>query len=138
MIAGEAGKWLVPLADLSLILFVVTGGALGANTGNEADIAPAEGVAAAVYVDGPGAPPLLDMLAAHRLSAGEQLTVLGYYASGKHEDVLERTGALVEQAITAGMEPRVIVQPAAETLVMARFAHDADAGLARALQRGGE
>ncbi len=121
-----SGSWLVPLADLSLILFIVTGGALTSSLGREEDVAPAEGVAAALFVDGPGAPPLVDMLHAHEASQGEQLTVQGYYASGERETVVRRTETLAQQAIAAGVEPRVILQPARETLVIARFAHDAE------------
>ncbi|RIV85772.1 hypothetical protein [Aurantiacibacter zhengii] len=136
MIADGSGKWLVPLADLSLILFIVTGGALGAS--KEHRVTPAEGVATAIYVDGPDAPPLLELLASHPISAGEQMTVLGTYAPGQREAVMQRTEALADQAIAAGVEPRVIVQPAAETRVIARLAHDADPGLARGLQIHGE
>lgn len=128
------GSWLVPLADLSLILFIVTASALTANHVTQAEGASPEGVAAAIYVDGPGAPPLLEMLTGHGSSAGEQLTVQGYYARGERDAVAARTQALAEEAIAAGVEPRVIIQPALETLVIARFAHDADPGLARGLQ----
>lgn len=138
MIGGANGGWLVPLADLSLILFIVTGGTLTADlTGADAAVPP-EGVTAAIHIDGPGAPPLADMLAAHIASAGEQLTVLGYYARDEREAVRARTEALAGEAIAAGIEPRVILQPAGETMVIARFAHDADPGLARGLQLHGE
>ncbi len=136
MIAESSGKWLVPLADLSLILFIVTGGALGAMQDHRNT--PAEGVAAAIYVDGPDAPPLLELLASHPIAAGERLTVLGAYAPGQREAVMRRAEALARQAIAAGVEPRVIVQPAAETRVIARIAHDVDPGLARGLHREGE
>ncbi|WP_120077731.1 hypothetical protein [Aurantiacibacter odishensis] len=138
MIAGTPGKWLVPLADLSLILFIVTGSSLAAILEGNREVAPAQGVASALYVDGPGAPPLLDMLAVHDPAEGEQLTIHAYYAPEEREAVHSRAETLAEQAIAAGLHPRVIVQPAEETLVIARFAHDADAGLARALQREGE
>ncbi|AKQ41475.2 hypothetical protein CP97_04670 [Aurantiacibacter atlanticus] len=134
MMRAAGGNWLVPLADLSLILFIVTGGALNASLGRPEGAAPAEGVAAAIHVDVPGAPPLEEMLADHAISEGERLTVLGYYAQGDRTDVAQRAERLADEAIAAGIEPRVIVQPAAETLVIARFAHDADPGLARGLQ----
>lgn len=126
MMREGTGSWLVPLADLSLILFIVTGGALTASAGQEQGAAPAQGVAAALYVDGPGAPPLIDMLAAHGLAQGEQLTLQGYYAPGERTAVAQRIEALAAQARRTGVEPRVILQPARETLVIARLAHDAD------------
>lgn len=132
------GGWLVPLADLSLILFIVTGGALTASFGGAEPGDPAEGVAAAIYVDGPAAPPLADLLVMHIPAAGEQLTVQGYYAPGDRALVAQRTEALAGEAIAAGVEPRVIVQPAAQTTVIARFAHDADPHLAQGLQPSGE
>lgn len=138
MITGTPGKWLVPLADLSLILFIVTGSSLAAFPEGSREVAPAQGVASALYVDGPGAPLLIDMLAAYDPSEGEQLTIHAYYAPEEREAVQARAEMLAQQAIGAGLHPRVIVQPAEETLVVARFAHDADAGLARALQREGE
>lgn len=145
MIRGTNGSWLVPLADLSLILFIVTGGALTASLGREEDMpatrpesGPAEGVSAAIFVDAPGAPPLAEMLAAHPVSAGEQLTVQGYYAQGHRGEVVARVERLATQAIAQGVQPRVILQPASQTLVIARFAHDADPELARGLQIMGE
>ncbi len=138
MNSQTGGSWLVPLADLSLILFIVTGGALNASLGRPEGSAPAEGVAAAIHVDVPGAPLLEEMLADHTASTGEQLTVMGYYAQGDRKDVARRAERLAEEAIAAGVEPRVIIQPAAETLVLARFAHDADPGLARGLQSSEE
>lgn len=133
MYEGSA-KWLVPLADLSLILFIATGGALTTIRSAENSGVPAEGVSAAVYVDGPDAPPLMELLATHMPSQGEQLTVLGYYADGERAAVARRTEELAAEAIAAGVDPRVIVQPASQTMVVARFAHDADPGLARTLQ----
>lgn len=99
MMREASGSWLVPLADLSLILFIVTGGVVTVGAGRDQDVTPAEGVAAALYVDGPGAPPLVDMLATHDLSQGEQLTVQGYYAPGERAQVAARTQALARQAI---------------------------------------
>lgn len=129
-----AANWQVPLADLSLILFIVTGGALSKIANAEEPAVPAEGVAAAVYVDGPDAPPLIQLINSHTPAVGEQLTVLGYYAPGERSAVARRTEELATEAIAAGIEPRVIVQPAAETAVVARFAHDAPPGLARTLR----
>ncbi|MFB0613789.1 hypothetical protein [Aurantiacibacter poecillastricola] len=138
MIRAANGSWLVPLADLSLILFITMAGALAAQTQDVPAGSPAEGVTVSLHVDAPGAPPLAAMLADHPLSPGEQLTVQGYYAAGDREAVTLRTEGLASEAIAAGVEPRVIVQPARETLVIARFAHDADPGLARGLQDAGE
>lgn len=135
MIRDIGGSWLVPLADLSLILFIVTGGALTARLSQpDGNLPVAEGVAAAIHVDASGAPPLAQMLTSYPVSTGEQLTVQGYYAAGDRANVVARAERLAEEAIAAGVEPRIIVQPAAQTLVIASFAHDADIGLARGLQ----
>lgn len=138
MMRQAASGWLVPLADLSLILFIVIGAGLNDGGGHIPVGAPARGVPVAVYVDVANAPPLARLLSGHTPAAGEQLTVVGYYAPGDREEVVPRAEKIAREAIAAGVEPRVIVQPAAETLVMASFAHDADPGLAHALQRSGD
>ncbi|MCB2065035.1 MAG: hypothetical protein KDE15_00175 [Erythrobacter sp.] len=133
-------SWLVSLADLSLILFIVTGGAIAANPGeNPAEAeqepgAPAMGVADQVYIDGPGGPPLAMFLAQHQPAGGEQLTITGTFAPGARQAVVQRVEALAAEASAAGIEPRVIVQPAAQSGVVVLFAHDGDPQLAQGLR----
>lgn len=139
MMRGYAG-WLVSLADLSLILFIVTGSALTTDVVSPVSVEgrSAKGIPAAVHVDASDAPPLVEMLAAHPLSAGEQLTIEGHYAPGERASVAMRAERLAQQAIAVGVEPRVILQPSHRTAVVALSAHDRAPELAYALQSADE
>lgn len=136
------GSWLVPLADLSLILFILTGSAISATPGDarvaaadpEPARVPGEANASAIHFDGEGAPPLAAMLDAHVPAAGEQLTIAAYYAPGDRLLAARRAEALAGQAQASGVEPRVVLQPAPATQVLAFFAFDREAQLAHNLR----
>ncbi|TIX51509.1 hypothetical protein [Alteraurantiacibacter aquimixticola] len=145
MMPGREAGWMVPLADLSLILFVLTGTALSGLSGMpEDEYLPATrprsasgaietGIASAVHADAPGAPPLSEWLAAYRPMEGEQLTIQGFYAPEDRPAIRERTEQWAAEAHEAGVEARVILQPAESSQVIALFAHDRNMELARSL-----
>ncbi|MFC3098937.1 hypothetical protein [Alteraurantiacibacter palmitatis] len=127
--------WLVPLADLSMILFIITAAALSAQ--NPAPLQEhmreggfAQGAAMAVFVDAPGGPALAEWLAVRPPGPGELLTLEARYAAGERAQVDARAHELAAQAIAAGVEPRVILQAApagsARSTLRAVIAHDAD------------
>jgi len=135
--------WLVPFADLALILFVITATGL-ANAVSKQEIEMpdgevlaqgiGEGVATSVFIDSAGAPPLREWLLRHQLGEGEQLTLLCQYdGATTRRDVVVRCDALAEEAIALGRQPRLIVEEAAQQQVIAYFAHDRDPLLARSL-----
>ena len=140
-------SWLVPLADLSLILFIVTGATLAGVLGTAQDEGVeeaassenggpenrgiAQGVASSVFSDVEGGPRLADWLRQYSAGPGEQLTIEAFHMPQDRGSVTQRIEVLAAQAIAAGEQPRIIIQPANETRIMAIFAHDRDPQLAQ-------
>lgn len=137
--AAPNQAWLVPFADLALILFVITATGMASALSERENAARSangigEGVATSVFVDGAGAPPLGTWLARRRLGEGEQLTLLCQYRDAAlRSTVAARCEALAGQAIALGQQPRVIVEEGTRRQVVAYFAHDRDPVLARNL-----
>lgn len=144
----QTAGWMVPLADLSLILFVTTGSALAA-TRHEEPVAGARnaqenaatvagfpaGVPSSIYVDAPSAPALSSWLARYSHDRGSQLTIHAYYAGDDRAAVSERADRLATEAIAEGTVPRVVVEQGLQSQVLAMFAHDRDPQMARTLLR---
>lgn len=133
--------WLIPFADLALILFVITSaGLVSASQAHDASAEAepqtiGEGIATAVFTDGAGAPPLADWLDSHTLGGGEQLTIMCRYRLRENRSALAvRCEQLAQLAIAQGHTPRLIVQQGAQRAVLAYFAHDGDPAMARNLQ----
>lgn len=144
IVRDAGGAWLVPLADLSMILFIITGTAMSSRPPEPPGQMEAQqeggfamGVASSVFVDAPGGPSLAEWLAATPPGPGEQLTIEGRFALDDRTRVAARAEELAQQALAMGIAARVILQPAGETRVQALVAHDADppatTGLAQAL-----
>ena len=144
LIRDSGSSWLIPLADLSLILFITTAASLSVQPAVPRRDEPppaaegiAQGVAAAVFVAGPGAPPLGQWLAQYRAGSGEQLTIEGYFLPQDRERIAAGAEDMAEQAIAAGFSPRLILQPVGaaggQSHVRAVFAHDADPQVAQSL-----
>lgn len=145
MTAGQAGSgWLVPLADLSLILFIIAGAGIA---GTQSAISPqdrreekasgfaAEGIASTIYVaTGDDRSALADWLAQLQPGPGEQLTVLGSYTqTAGRAAIVAQSEALAREALAAGFAPRVIVQEGSRVEIMAYLAHDRMPAMARDL-----
>lgn len=148
--AAPGQAWLVPFADMALILFVITAAGM-ANTVEvrkegyrETDTDAAmhelgEGVASAVFVDSVDAPPLGPWLASHPLAQGEQLTIMCQYSgAATRASVAARCETLASEAAMLGQTPRVIVQAGPRRQVIAYFAADREALLARGLHSEGQ
>lgn len=122
---GSIG-WQTALADLSLILFMITAAAVsrqpagarthegdnkGAATAGAAPSPQAEPLA--VYVDAPGAPPLAEWLAQQRLDPRQQLTISARYDAepGAQERAIAAAARLVQQAGKTGRAARVVIEP---------------------------
>ncbi len=144
MIIARAGSgWQTLLADLSIILFMVTAATLSQSR----DPGPAKGTAApeppkasarseplAVYRAGPGAPPLGQWLAAQSPDPRQQLSIVAHYAAGMQQAALSDAAALLAQAGASGRTARLVVEPG-EGGTVATLAYDATApGLAQGLQ----
>lgn len=139
---GTGSSWLVPLADLSLILFIITAASLAARpdpgSSDAAEAQPvgsfAQGVPASVFIDLPGGPALEEWLADYHAAGGEQLTIEGYFVPADRATIAARTDQLAQQALAAGFQPRVILQPAGGSQVQALFAADAAPQVAQTLR----
>lgn len=137
MIVARAGSgWQTVMADLCLILFMVTAAALSAQRGVSASPSrpqPApRAEPLAVYRPGPGAPPLGDWLAAQAPDPRQQLTVVAHYRPGGEDEALALAARLLAEAGPQGSRARVVVEPG-EDGTLAMLAYD-DPALARPLQ----
>jgi hypothetical protein len=134
MKARAGSGWQTLLADLAIILFMVTASALSQN-GEEAQAASSpRGEPVAVYRAGPDAPPLEQWLAGQGADARQQLTIVAHYPAGMQAAALAEAGTLLRAAGRAGLHARLVVEPG-EGGTVATLAYDA--ALAQGLQSGG-
>jgi hypothetical protein len=154
MIARTGSGWQYILADLSLILFMVTAAALAST-----DDAPAHATSApqpvaapralgdrplspmaeplALYRAAPGAPPLGQWLRDQSEDARQQLTIVAQYTSGGQAEALSRAATLARNAGEAGVRARIVVEPG-QGGTTASLAFDApEAAMAWKLQEAG-
>lgn len=145
MIVRVGTGWQTIIADLSMILFMLTASAV-AKQGDPAKSVQADVAAAgqakvqpaprseptAVWIAGEGAPPLAEWLAQQPRDSRQQVTVTATYAPGAMEEALEQAQALARQAGDA----RVVVEPGAPG-VRVVIGYDApEARLAHSLRNG--
>jgi hypothetical protein len=116
--------WQTSLADLSLILFMLSAAALHRQPSTKpAARAPAasqppraaspRAEPLAVYEAGPGAPPLGAWLAQQAIDPRQQLTITARYgqAPGAREEALREATRLLGAAGAAGRSARLVVEP---------------------------
>lgn len=125
MIARAGSGWQTVLADLSLILFMVTASAV-AQAGDDASAgapqSPAGEPLALWRMEG-GAPSLGEWLAGEGADARQQLTIIAHYAPGGLAEALDRASALARTAQAAGQNARLVVEPG-EPGIVASLAYD--------------
>jgi hypothetical protein len=131
MIARTGSGWQYILADLSLILFMVTAAALASSDDAPARAAktpPTEGRSSAssgrplspraeplaLYRASPGAPPLGQWLRDQSADARQQLTIVAQYGAGGQAKALGEAAALAQAAGEAGTRARIVVEPGVE------------------------
>ncbi|MCP9221232.1 hypothetical protein MKP08_00515 [Erythrobacter sp. LQ02-29] len=135
MIPRLTSGWQIMLADLSLILFIVTAAAID----TDAAPTPAQGLAARaepVAVFRPtGETDLTSWLAERPTDPREQLTIVARYGAGGLDRTRAQAEALARQADAAGLAPRIVIEPGEADDVAAVFAFDP--AVARNLQRSG-
>lgn len=115
MISTRIG-WQTTLADLALILFMVTAAAMAekperAETAVEGSPVPAGGQPLAIYRAAPGAPPLGDWLHAQPQDARQNLTIIARYPAGGSEEAAAAAVVLANEAGVAGRTARIVVEP---------------------------
>lgn len=143
MIARAGTGWQAMLADLSLILFMVTAAALAkrpmapppAPPPPSSDVAQASerSQPLAVWIAGPGAPRLGDWLTAQSPDPRQQVTVTARYAPGKQAQAITEASRLVAEAGEAGISARIVVEPG-EGPLQAALAYDTPPQVARTLR----
>jgi len=145
MIVRAGSGWQTVLADLSLILFMVTAAALSQAeedgkaarrqaAGKVTPLSP-HGEPLAVYRAGEGAPPLAQWLAGQSPDARQQLTIVAQYPPGGELAALDEARALATQAGTG--RARIVVEPGSAGTVVSLAYDDPRATLARGLQEPG-
>lgn len=136
MIVRAGTGWQYLLADLSLILFMVTAAALAQSDDKPklATLSP-QGEPLALYRVEAGAPPLGTWLQDQSLDARQQLTIVAQYTPGQQAEALGRAEALAEQAGEAGASARIVIEPG-QGGTTATLAYDVpEASMARDLQK---
>lgn len=138
MIVRAGTGWQYLLADLSLILFMVTAATLAHSEDrpNLATLSP-QGEPLALYRVESGAPPLGTWLQDQSLDARQQLTIIAQYTPGRQAEALSRAEALAGEAGEAGAKARIVIEPG-QGGTTATLAYDIpEAAMARDLQKAG-
>jgi hypothetical protein len=147
MIARAGSGWQYILADLSLILFMVTAATLASTDAPDA----AKGRAVpddkagqptspraeplALYRAAPGAPPLGQWLREQSGDARQQLTIVAQYRPGTQAEALRQAAGLAQDAGEAGARARIVVEPGQDGTTAA-LAFDSPIGMSdRAMAR---
>lgn len=135
LFASRASGWQLILADLALILFLLAVAALSGVASNPQsnDLAenadPATAPSQALYRSAPGTPSLAQWLDDQPRDPRASLTIYATYEAGSGDQVMGETQSLATQAISAGYDPRMIVEPGKSTDVFASLAFDAPENL---------
>jgi hypothetical protein len=133
-------SWQTLLADLALVLFIITAAALTRQRPAHhalpampfvLEAAPANTSPLAIYRDAPGAPPLADWLRQQSHDPRQQITIVARYAPGSENALPRRVAALVAAAVAAGAHPRIVIEPG-DGSTSAGVGYDAPADVAPA------
>ena len=138
MMVRAGTGWQYLLADLALILFMVTAAAMAQTMDDPKTAASTlspQGEPLALYRVEAGAPPLGQWLQDQSPDARQQLTIVAQYVPGGQAAALSQAEALAEEAGEAGARARIVIEPGPAGTV-ASLAYDApEASMARDLQR---
>lgn len=126
MAATRRLGWQTTIADLALILFMVTAAAMAEKPDRAEGGAslPLEAEPLALYRPVGGAPPLAEWLATQPRDGRQHLSILARHRPGEAAAAAATALALAEQARAAGREPRVTIEPASVTDVTAVLSYD--------------
>ncbi|HEY6816605.1 MAG TPA: hypothetical protein VI168_13780 [Croceibacterium sp.] len=142
MMSRVSFGWQTTMADLALILFMVTAAGIHAQRQQEqeepaaasAPLAP-RGEPVAVYRAQVGAPPLGEWLAEQSPDRRQYLTIVARYRPGGAETAALAAVGLAQEAGKAGVSARIVVEPAGAADLLATLAYDRpDIAMARPLQ----
>jgi hypothetical protein len=131
--------WQTTMADLALILFMVTAAGIHAQHEQKRPPAPAATIPArgeplAVYRAVDGAPPLGQWLAEQAPDGRQYLTIVARYRPGNAASAAQQAVGLAQQAGAAGIAARIVLEPGEGADLLATLAFDhPDATVARPL-----
>lgn len=130
MIGGDKTGWATMLADLSIILFMITAADLAnaelAQDGVSTAQAAATAEPVAVYRPGRMAPSLSAWLAGQPADPAQRLTIMVRYQGDDVGDAVGQGLQLSREAAKAGRPARMIVEQADHTETAAILAYDSD------------
>jgi hypothetical protein len=147
MISRSFG-WQTTMADLAMILFMITAAGIHAQKQEQQQARPqqvqharaapalsARGEPLAVYRAQPGAPALAEWLGEQAPDKRQYLTIVARYRPGDAAIAARDAVALAQQAGTAGVAARIVLEPGEGAELLATLAYDRpDAAVARPLQ----
>jgi hypothetical protein len=144
MISRISFGWQTTMADLAMILFMVT--AAGIHAQNQQKQPPpsqhvqgapspsAQGEPLAIYRAHEGAPPLAEWLAEQAPDKRQYLTIVARYRPGQAESAAREAVGLAQQAGAAGVSARIVLEPGKGAELLATLAFDRpDTVVARSL-----
>lgn len=137
MIARIPGGWQTTMADLSLILFIVSvAGLQTGRTDRAAAQLPAQGEPLALYSAGDDAPPIGEWLVEQAPDPRQHLTIVARYRPGDAAAAARRAIALAQDAGKAGHDARIVLEQGETDRLTASLAYDRPpAQVARSLQQ---
>ncbi|QIQ87155.1 hypothetical protein [Erythrobacter sp.] len=128
---GDSGAgWQLVLADLALILFLVTLAALANLSADEGKLPERASEAArfdpsqALYRPGPDAPPLGQWLARQQADRRATLTIYARHAKGEEAAAWTRARALAREAAASGVAVRVVIEAGEQSALHASLGYD--------------
>ena len=142
MISRISFGWQTTMADLAMILFLVTAAGIHAQQQQKRKVEHAAvqslsavGEPLAVYRAHRGAPPLGEWLAEQAPDKRQYLTIVARYRPGAAESAAREAVRLAQQAGAAGVSARIVLEPGEGAELLATLAFDRpEAAVARPLQ----
>lgn len=112
MIARAGSGWQTVLADLSLILFMVTASVLAATPSATSDAEHSEqSEPLAIFVPAGGPPSLHEWIVEQSPDERQQLTIVAQYPPGEQASALTRAETMLQEAGRAGIRARIVIEP---------------------------
>lgn len=130
MTTRNTPSWQLILADLALILFLVTLWSLAGSEANGADEpakpdTPQVSPAQSLFRPSPGGPTLAEWLAERPRDPRATLTIFVRHSGPDREEAWQRAEQLAGEAEAVGFEVRVVLAKAEESDLHASLAYDA-------------
>ncbi|AKH44186.1 hypothetical protein FHS61_001506 [Altererythrobacter atlanticus] len=132
---GAGASWQTVIADLALILFMISVSAIGDGDGEDegqaapqetvlANPLPAEGEPIGIYRAGPDALPIADWLEQMQADPRQRLTIMARYPNGASVEAAGAALALAEEAGERAGRTRILLEPGEQAELLAVLAYD--------------